>query len=227
MKFEEYAARNIQLTQEAPEAQKAQEVWPVEAIAAKLQAEKLSTLIADTQEALDAGKPPAHILQGVIAGIYGEESTQAAQATELINKQRHPGGYEISLAGIRQNKALLRKQRKALEERIAAIDEEIKRLDAEEKELTSDSAIAAKLDAGLTEVIAFCKQLDAEPQPDIIRQLKAIYEQQKSNRAAMGLLYGYLHQLSRKQFEAVYLDIMQQQEFKTITAQIAEAITGE
>ena len=220
MNLEQYAAQHAQ---EAPQAQQAQEPQPVAQVAATLDAEKLSFLMAQLQEAIEEKETPAAILQAITGAMFGPGSRQAADVAAIIDADRHPGGHEMAVADIRQRRKLLKQQAKQLEAQTQAITDELEKLDEAERALTRARSDAAQLDTALIETLTFCKTLDAEP--ETLRQLETLYTRHKGNPAAMGLLYGCIAELTRKQYSAGRLDLVQQREFIELKERIGKAIT--
>lgn len=219
MNLEQYAAQTAQESQQAPQAQ---EVLTVEQVAAKLDAAKLSSLMAQMQEAIEEKAAPAAMLEQITGALFGSSSTQAAAVAAIIDADRHPGGHELAIADIRQRRKLLKQQAKQLEEQAKAIAGELSKLDEAERELTRERSAAAALDNALIETLTFCKTLD--PQRDMLAEIAALYERHHRNPAAMGLLYGSMEELTRRQYSAGRLDLVQQQEFTRLKECIAAAI---
>ena len=222
MNLEQYAAQHAQEPQQAPQAQ---EPLTVAQVAAKLDAEKLSSLMAQMQEAIDEKTAPAAMLEAITGALFGTSSPQAAAVAGIIDADRHPGGYEWAIAGIRQRRKLLRQQAKQLEEQQRAIADELARLDESERALTREKAEAAALDTALIETLTFCKSLDPQ-QPDLLRQIETLYNRHHGNPAAMGLLCGCITDLTRQQYSAGRLDLVQQQDFTRLKERIAAAVNG-
>ena len=220
MNLEQYAAQQTQGQQEEPQAQ---EVLTVEQLAAKLDAEKLSSLTAQLQEAIDEQMAPAAILEQITGTLFGTSSPQAAAVAEIIEADRHPGGRELAIAEIRQQRKLLKKQQKQLQEQEQAVAAEIARLDAAERALIRAGMDAAPLDSGLMDVLTFCKTLDPR-QPDLLQQLESLHKRHHENPAAMGLLYGCITELAWQQYSTGGLDLAQQAEFNKLKEAVAAII---
>lgn len=218
MTFEEYAAQNAQSAQQP---QQAQEVLTAEQMRAKLDAERLSFLVAEAQAAIEGKTDPAAMLQTITGAIFGTSSQQAAAVAAAIDADKHPGGHEWAIADIRQRRKLLKQQGQQLEAQLKAIADELDRLDDAERALIRERADAAALDSSLIETLTFCKCLDA--QPEMLGQLETLYNRHKSNRPAMGLLYGCIADLTRKQFDAGCLDLIQQRDFIDLQKRIEAA----
>ena len=221
MTLEEYAAQQAQAPQGAQNAPQTQE--PLDVLAAKLDAERLYSLMAEAQEVIDGGAKPAAMLELITGALFGEDSKQAAAVAEAIDADRHPGGHEMALATIRAQRKLLRQQLKQLEAQAKAITGELEKLDADERALTGSKAEAAALDRALLDVLTFRKQLDS-PQADLLQQMTELYNRHHGNPAAMGLLYGVMADLTGKQYDAKAFDLVQQQAFKDLKRRVAEAI---
>ena len=222
MNFQEYAA---QQTQEAPQTPQTQEPLTVEQLAAKLDADKLFSLMAQMQDAIDAQTAPAAMLEQITGAVFGTDSPQAAAVAGIIDADRHPGGHEMAIAEIRHRRKMLKQQARQLEEQAQAITAELAKLDAAERDLNRRFAEAAALDNALIDVLTFCKSIDPQ-QPDLIDQLEGLYNRHHGNPAAMGLLYGCMADLTRQQYSAGRLDLVQQQNFTLLKDRIAAAITA-
>lgn len=221
MNLEQFAAQQAQAPQGAQNAPQTQE--PLDVLAAKLDAEKLYSLMADAQEAIDGGAKPAAMLELITGALFGADSKQAAAVAEAIDADRHTGGHEMALATIRAQRKLLRQQLKQLEAQAKAITGELEKLDADERALTGSKAEAAALDRALLDVLTFRKQLDS-PQADLLQEMTELYNRHHGNPAAMGLLYGAITDLTRKQYSETTLDLIQQQAFRELKDRIAAAI---
>ena len=219
MNLEQYAAQQAQEPQQAPQTQ---ETLTVEQVAAKLDAERLSSLMAQMQEAIEEKTAPAAMLEAITGAMFGTSSPQAAAVAAIIDADKHPGGHELALADIRQRRKMLKQQAKQLEEQAKAIADELAKLDESERALTREKAEAEALDNALIETLTFCKGLD--PQRDMLKELETLYTRHHGNPAAMGLLYGSIEELTRQQYSAGRLDLIQQQEFISMKERIAAAI---
>jgi len=226
MNLEQYAAQNAQAPQGAQNAPQTQEALPVDLLAATMDAERLYSLMAEAQEAIEGATSPAALLTAITGAMFGDSSPQAAAVEAIIEADRHPGGHEMAIAGLRQRRKLLKQQQKQLEAQTKAIAEELTALDAAEQALTHEKAEAAALDRALVDTLTLCKQLDAAPQPDMLKDLTALYDRHRSKPAAMGLLYGCITELARKGYSAGTLDLIQQQEFTRLQERVAEAMKG-
>lgn len=220
MNLEQYAA---QQAQEPQQEQQTQETLTVEQVAAKLDAERLSSLMAQMQEAIEEKTAPAAMLEAITGAMFGTSSPQAAAVAAIIDADKHPGGHEMAIADIRQRRKMLKQQQKQLEEQAKAISDELEKLDEAERALTFEKADAAALDTALIETLTFCKTLD--PQRDMLKEIETLYTRHHGNPAAMGLLYGSLDELTRRQYSAGRLDLVQQQEFTNLKKRIAAAIS--
>ena len=218
MNLEQYAAQQAQAPQGAQSAPQAQE--PLDVLAARLDAERLYSLMAEAQEAIDGETSPAAMLERITGALFGADSPQAAAVAQAIDADRHPGGHELSIADLRQQRALLRQQHKQLEAQAQAITGELEKLDAAERALTGDKAKAAALDRALLDVLTFTKA----PQGDLLQQMAALYDRHHGSPAAMGLLYGVMCDLTR--YSAGAFDLLQQQTFKELKDRVARAISG-
>lgn len=221
MNFEQYAA---QQAQEPQQVQQTQEVLTAEQIAAKLDAERLSSLMVQMQEAIEEKTAPAAMLETITGALFGTSSPQAAAVAAIIDADKHPGGHELAIADIRQRRKMLKQQAKQLEEQAKAIADELAKLDESERALMREKAKAAALDNALIETLTFCKGLD--PQQDMLKEIEKLYNRHHGNPVAMGLLYGSIEKLTRQQFSTGKLDLIQQQEFVSLKERIAAAISA-
>ena len=216
MNLEQYAAQNAQAPQGTQNAPQTQE--PLDVLAAQLDAERLYSLMAEAQEAIDTEASPAAMLERITGALFGADSPQAAAVAQAIDADRHPGGHELAIADLRQQRALLRQQAKQLEAQAKAITGELEKLDAAERELTQDKGQAAALDRALLDVLTFTKA----PQGDLLQQMAELYNRHHGNPAAMGLLYGVMCDLTR--YSAGAFDLIQQQTFKELKDRVAGAV---
>lgn len=219
MNLEEYAAQQAQAPQGAQNAPQTQE--PLDVLAARLDADRLYSLMAQAQEAIDGGASPAALLETMTGALWGTSSPQAAAVAAAIDADRHPGGHEMAIAAIQQQRKLLRQQLKQLEGQAKAITGELEKLDAAERELMADKGQAAALDRALLDVLALAK---GTAEGDPLQQMTELYNRHHGNPAAMGLLYGVMADLTGKQYDAKAFDLIQQQEFEGIKRRVAEAI---
>ena len=211
--------------QNPQETQQAHEVLTNEQLAAKLDAEKYISLVAQLQEAIEEEKAPAEILQEITTAVFGTNSRQAAAVAAIIDADRHPGGHEIAIANMRQQRKILNNLFKMLTESATAANNEINRLDAAEKALTREKTEAAALDTAIIDTLTACKCLDLQ-EPGTLQQLQNLYTRHKGRPAAMGLLYGTITELTRKGYGTGNFDLIQQQGFIELKEQIAAAMKG-
>lgn len=221
MNLEEYAAQQAQAPQGAQNAPQTQQ--PLDVLAAQLDANRLYSLMADAREAIEGETNPAAMLERITGAIFGAGSAEAAAVAQAIDADRHPGGHEMAIATIKQQRHLLRQQAKQLEAQAKAITGELEKLDAAERELTGEKAKAAALDRAMLDVLTFRKQLD-DPQGDLLAAMGELYTRHHGNPAAMGLLYGCVVELHSRQHDARIFDLVQQQEFSDLAKQIAQAL---
>lgn len=219
MNLEQYAAQQTQAPQGAQDAPQTQE--PLDVLAARLDADRLYSLMAQAQEAIDGGASPAAMLEQMTGALWGTSSPQAAAVAAAIDADRHPGGHEMALAAIQQQRKLLRQQLKQLEAQAKAITGELEKLAAAERELMADKAQAAALDRALLDVLALAK---GTAEGDPLQQMTELYNRHHGNPAAMGLLYGVMADLTGRQYDAKAFDLIQQQAFKDLKKRVAEAI---
>ena len=223
MNLEQYAAQQAQAPQGAQSAPQTQE--PLDVLAARLDADRLYSLQATAQAAIDDGMAPAAMLERITGALFGADSPQAAAVAQAIDADRHPGGRELAAAIYAQQRALLRQQLKQLEKQAKALTEEIEALNAAEAAALRTEGTGEALNRALLDVMTFVTQLDREnPPADTLPELTALYDRHHGNPAAMGLLYGCITDLTRRQYSAAALDLVQQQEFRALAGRIAEAI---
>ena len=220
MTFEQYAAQNAQQDHEERPAQNAEQV---DLIAAKLEAEKLSSLTDQLRTAIETRADPAATLQAITNDIFGAQSEQATALAGKIADDHRPGGRELVISDIRQQRRLLVSQSKRLEARQQAIAEELGRLEERESALVNEATEAGSREYALIDVLTFCKGI-SDPQPNVIERIETLYNRHSSDPAAMGLLYGCIIDLIRKQYGAGRLDLVQQESFIRIKKQIAAAL---
>ena len=225
MRIEDYIKQQAQVPQGAQSASQTQE--PLEVLAARLDAHMLYSLQATAQAAIDDGMAPAAMLERITGALFGPDSPQAAAVAQAIEQDKSPAGREMAIATIRQQRQALRRQAKQLEARAKEITGELEKLDAAERDVMRADGQAAALDRALLDVLTFRKQLDPDnPPDDLLPKLTAIYDKHNGNPAAMGLLYGTLADLTRRQYSAKVFDLVQQQAFRELARRIAETISG-
>ena len=229
MNLLQYIKQNAQQEpgqQEAQQTQQAQEVFPVEMIEMKADAESLISLKAQTEAAIYSGTDPEQILLLMIFALFGQDSPQAAAVAELIEEARHPGGREMTIAALRQRRRLLKQQQKQHEEQIKDLAAEVESINKAERELYAAQGEAETLNNGLIEVATFCKALPGTaPKPEMIAAAGDLYARHKNNPAAMGLLYGSLAQIARKTYAAAGgFDLVQLQRLADLREQVLRAI---
>ena len=212
MTLEEYAARQAQQPQEAQQAEGNQ----LDAVAARIDAERLSSLVVDARAAIDEYRSPATLLTVITGAIFGENSAEAAAVAETIKQDRTPGGYELTIAGLRETRRLLKQQSKKLGEQQQEIAAAIEKTIEAEREIMAAQAEAGAVDGALIEIMTFC---NSETRENLLQGLADLYEKHHSKPAAMGLLYGSIGALTRQSS----LDLLQQQELAELKARILEA----
>lgn len=225
MNFAQFLQENAQQEQAPQEAQQTQEALPVDYIAVKMDADSLLSLKAQAAAAIDTGATPAQLLVLIIGALFGKSSPQAAAVAGMIEAEKHPGGHEMAIAGLRQRKRLLRQQQKQQEAQLKAIGAEIEAANRAEGEIIAARGAAAALDSGLIETAAFCKALPGtEANPEILAAAEQLFTRHKGNPAAMGLLYGSLAEIGRTIYAAGGFDLVQAQQLADLRAQILAAI---
>lgn len=215
MNLEQYAAQHPQEPQAAPAAPAA-----VDYVAAKLDADKLFSLSVQLQALIDARATPAEILTAMTGALFGPDSKQAADVAAIIDADKHPGGHEMAIATIRQRRRMLQQQARQLDALRADLNDEMARLDADERKINDQARDASALDLALLDALTACKALDPN-QPDLLQQLQAIYNRHTHDYVAMGLLYGCMAELRRRQYNEQRLDLLQQHDFQRLRDDIA------
>ena len=185
MNLEQYAAQTAQDAQQQPETQEQQEPLTNDQLRAKLDADKLYSLMALAQEDIDSRVLPESILQDLVYAMFGESSPQAKDVDALT------GGYEMAISCLMQRRKLLKKQVEQLKDQLKSTDAEIQRIDQEIGRLKIQGTRAEELDEALIDVLAIYNSLDS-PQVDLLTKIESLYSKYNWNRAAMGLLYGCL-----------------------------------
>ena len=225
MNFAQYMAQNAQEEQKTQQEQQAQDVLTVEQVAARQAAEQYYSLSAQAAAAIEAGIAPAAMLQLIINALFGDNSQQAAAVAELIEQEKYPGGHELAIADIRQQRRLLNQQRRQHEAQLKELGTEIEALNKAERALFTAKAAADEQKTGLIDIMAFCQALPgAAPDPDIITEAQRLFEKHRGNSAAMGLLYGSLTEINHSMYSAGRFDMIQMQEITELKAQILAAI---
>ena len=214
MTLEEYAARQAQ---QAPQAQEPQRKNQLDAVAARIDAEKLSLLMAEARQAIDEYRSPATLLTVITGAIFGQDSAESAAVAKAIEQDRAPGGHELAIAALREQRRQLNQQAKKLTEQQKAVAEAIEKVNAAERELMTPAA-----DGALIDVMTFCN--NTEPRETLLQEAAALFEKHRRNPAAMGLLYGSL--AAQAGYTAGRYDLMQQQELAELKARILTAANG-
>ena len=223
MNLEQYAAQQTQAPQEAQNAPQTQE--PLDVLAARLDADRLHTLQAEAQAAIDSQAAPAVLLERITGTLWGQDSPQAAAVEAIIEADRHPGGRELAAAIYEQQRSAIHRQQKQLEKLARGLAEELEKINAAEAAAQREESAHTRLNRALLDIMTFATQLDAEtPQADLLQELEGLYARHRDNPVAMGLLYGIIADLTRRQYSAAVFDLIQQQEFKGLTESIAAAI---
>ena len=223
MNLEQYAAQQARAPQGAQNAPQTQE--PLDALAAQIDAGRLYSLQAEAQAAIDSKAPPAAILERITGALWGQDSPQAAAVAAIIDADRHPGGRELAAAIYEQQRKALYKQQKQLEQQARNLAEAIEKINAAEAAARREESERTRLNRALLDVMTFAAQLDAEnPRADLLQTMAGLYDRHQGSPVAMGLLYGCIADLNRRQYSAAAFDLIQQQEFKDLAARIAAAI---
>lgn len=219
MNLEQYAAQQAQYLQEES---KAHEVLDVDQVAMKLDAEKLSSLMAQLQEDIDERMAPAAILERLTGAMFGTSSQQAAAVAVIIDEDRHPGGHELAIASLQARRKLITQQQRQLEAQAKKLEEEAAHLIDQERDLTRQATEEESVDAALSEVLTFCKT--REPGPGMITEMESLYIRYKENALAMGLLHGFMVDLARRGILSGEFDLLQRQFLKTLQDKIEAAL---
>lgn len=221
MNLEQYAAQQAQKTQQAPQVPTApQAPQPLDIVAAQLDAEKHHALLAHLDKAIKEGGRPADVLQSLTVAAFGEGSPQATTLKAAIDAETCPGGHELAIASIRRQKAAIRAAQKKLTEQGKALADELARLDESEQDITRDKVEAGGIDRALLDVMQLC----TAPEPPTLHALAELFHKHKGRRAAMGLFYGMLEDMTRK--DAGRLDMVDYQSLLELKKQVLEAVTA-
>lgn len=220
MNLEQYAAQQ-QGAQQEQNTQEA-ELLTASQLAAKLDAEKLSFLMAEAQAALDDQQEPAEILTRLYTDFFGKNSTQAQTLAEILTRSVAPGGFDFAIAQTRQQRQLLKRQSKQLDELQKEIAKGLTALDEKERDLMSEKAAAAASDAALTETALFAAQISQESPAAIIKRATEIFSKYRRSLPAMGLLYGILSEAASNAISSGGFDLFQQEELNSLRNEILQ-----
>lgn len=224
MNLEQLAAQQARASQAPQNAPQTQEAEPVDVLAARLDADRLYSLMVQTQEAIEDKARPADLAQMMTGALFGADSPQAAAVEAIIDADKHPGGHEMALATIRAQRQLLRQQIKQLEQRAKDITGELEKLDEADRATQHERMAAQDIDRALLDVLTLYKLKGRDPQPDILQEAAAILDKHRRDPAAMGLLYGFMVELTGRGYRVLSLDLAQQQEFDRLKAEVLTAL---
>ena len=219
--LEEYAAQQAQNTQQAQEPQQAQ---PLNNLAARIDAEKYHSLMDSLREIVLRDIHPRNVLTNMVGAVFGESSAEAAAIAESIKQVKYPGAYDLAIANINNRRKQLREQQKALEGQLKLVAEGITTADAEEREIFSKRNEEYTQDGAMVDLLTFFKGIDGRA--SLLQEMKALYQKHREHPAAMGLLYGSMTEIARRESAAGQLDLVQQQEFIDLKAQVLAAAEG-
>ena len=186
----------------------------------RLDAEKYYELAAMLEEAIKEDVEPAEALHSLTVETFGERSPQALSLEANTAAREHPGGYELTIATIRQQKAVIKNQQKKMTEMSKALADELARLEKAEAKLNREKTEAGGLDLALLEVMTAC----TAPERPTLAKLAELFDRCKGRREAMGLLYGHLENMAR---EAVFsMDMVDYQKLNELKGRVLEAVTA-
>ena len=220
MNLEQYARQ----AQNAQQPQETQQAHPLDIAAARIDAERLYSLMAEARQIIADYKNPGTVLTMIAGAMFGEESAEAAAVAEMVEQDRNPGGREMTIAGLREQRRLLKQQLKKLDEQQKAIAEELTRLDEAERAEADEKAQTEAQAAALIDVLTFCKNL--APRENLLKEIQTLYQRHKENPAAMGLLYGSITEAARREYPAARFDLIQEQDYLSLKGQILAAAEG-
>jgi len=221
--LEEYAAQQAQNPQQAQEPQQA-ESSPLDAIAARNDAEKYHSLMDNLREIVSRDIHPRNILIFMVGAVFGETSAEAETIAEAIKKTKYPGGYDLAMANINNRRKQLREQQKALEGQLKLVAEAMTTAEAEEREIFKKQTAESVQNSAMVDLLTFFKGIDGRA--SLLQEMKALYQKHREKPAAMGLLYGSMTEIARRESAAGQLDLVQQQEFIDLKAQVLAAAEG-
>ena len=220
MNLEQYARQ----AQNAQQPQETQQAHPLDIAAARIDADKYHSLMGKLGEIITDKAHPRNVLKAIVSVVFGEHSQEAAIIEKSIKDVQYPGGYDLKIADIAGEKRILRDYSKKLDEQQKRIAEEITRLDELEQETFKEKGGNYAQDRALIDVLTFCKTI--APRDTLLQEIKTLYQNHRGNPAAMGLLYGSLTEAARREYTAGRLDLVQQQEYTDLKAQILAAAEG-
>ena len=212
MNLQEWLRQGPQETQEVESVPT--EPKTLDAVAAQFDAEKYREIVALLDEGIEAGEPPADVLQRLTIATYGENSPQAAKLAETVKTA--PGGPELAIATIRAHKAIIRAELKKLQALSKPLMDDLARLDDEERDVRQ--AAGDMVNKALLEIM----EVATSPEPPTLHTLADLYTRHKGNRRAMGLLYGVIADTARQ--TAGELDMVDAQHLMELQEQALEAV---
>ena len=81
-----------------------------------------------------------------------------------------------------------------------------------------------EINRALLDVLTVYKLKARDPQSDILQDVAAILDKHRRDPAAMGLLYGFMVELTGRGYRFLSLDLAQQQEFDRLKAEVLNAL---
>lgn len=221
MNLEQYARQ----AQDAQQPQEAQQENQLDIATARHDADQLYSLMAETRQIIATYTNPGTVLIMIINAMFGEKSQEAETVAELVRIDRKPGGHELAIANLKEQRRVLKKQLKKIEELQKDIAEEIERIDEAERAESNEKEQTDRQATALIDVLTFCKNL--APRETLLSEIQALYEAHKGTPAAMGLLYGSLTETVWKEYRAGHFDIVQEQDMIDLKTQILAAAEGQ
>jgi len=218
MKLEEYIkqhTKEVEVTQDAPQMEGVPMASKtLDALAAKLDADRYQAARDLLEDGIEAGEPPADLLHRLTVEVFGEHSPQASKLAETMTAK--PGGPELAIATIRAHKAIIRGELKKLQALSKPLMDDLARLDDEERDVRQ--AAGDMVNKALLEIM----EAATSPEPPTLHTLADLYTRHKGNRRAMGLLYGVIADTARK--TAGELDMVDAQHLMELQEQALEAV---
>lgn len=191
----------------------------VNQIAEDKTAGRLSAIMWAAKNAIATESDVYSLAEELAASIFGFGSQQVAAVQTAIDNARRTPGHEVTLSRIQAYKRQLSRQQQKLSEELKETEAAIEDLKEIETELQAQPCV----DHAILDILTLRQDLDGV---DVLERLKGLYTAYKTNRAAMGLLFGVVAELTAKEYSANRLDLIQQVDFQELRRQIMAAIEG-
>ena len=192
------------------------------AISAREDAARLSLLTADARQAITDYKAPETILHLLTVAIFGEAAGEVAAVDAIIADSQAPGGYEMTMAALEDERRTLRNITKALELKARDIAAALERTDAAIARTKSEHAQQTERQAAMVSILGAFEDM---ARPDLDR-LRGLYEQYRGIPAAMGLLYGLTTEAAQAGYAGNDYGLAMDNTFETLRRDILEAAAG-